>query len=394
MERTRQVAFIATAAALCLQGCTLGRALVHNLPGLDDHGVFASRTIERGEHASRLRTLSRTPAFLADLRVPDGAGGSARLDAFLEDTRTAAFLVLHEDRVVYERYAPDHDATSMLNSFSIAKAIVGTLAGIALAEGRIASLDDPVTRYRPEFSGTPYGAVTLRQLLTMTSGVVEASGLLPGNARFYYGDDLHALAAREVARAPSAQRWHYSNADVQMLGFVIESATGLPLSRYLAEKLWKPLGMESPALWSLDREGGAEKAFCCVRARARDFARFGLLYLNGGRWQGRDVVQAAWAARKVLAGESTATGDVHRHLWWTPPGGDGDFYAYGHNGQYLYVNPAARTVVVKFSQGSRVDPVPAFRAIARELRSPLRVAEIERLSAEPLALGPAVRGHR
>ncbi len=393
MERARQVA-LTVASALLLQGCTLGRALVHNFPGLDDQDVFASRTIERAPQASRLRALSRTPGFLTALRVPDGSGGDARLDDFLDDTRTVAFVVLHEDRIVYERYAEGHTAASLLNSFSIAKAIVGTLAGIALAEGRIASLDDPVARYRPEFAGTPYGSVTLRQLLTMTSGVLESPGLLPGNARYYYGDDLHALAAREAVRATSAQRWRYSNADVQVLGFVIEAAVGQPLSRYLAERLWAPLGMESPALWSLDREGGTEKAFCCVRARARDFARFGALYLNEGRWRGHVVVPAAWAARQVLAGEATATDDVHRHLWWTPPGGVGDFYAYGHDGQYVYVHPAARTVIVRFSTGSRRDPVPAFRAIARELQSPRRLAEIERLAAEPLALGPAVHGHR
>lgn len=383
MERAKQVA-LAAAAALCLQSCTLGRALVHNFPALDDHSVFASRAIARPDTSSPLRMLARVPGFLSELQVP-GAGGTARLDQYLEDTRTVAFVVLHEHRLVLERYAKGRDARSLVNSFSIAKAVVGSLAGIALAEGRIASLEDRVERYRPELAGTPYGAATLRELLTMTSGVADGPALLPERARYYYGEDLLALAESAVARDAARGHWRYSDADVQVLGFVLERAAGMPLSEYLAARLWKPLGMESDALWSLDREGGTEKAFCCLRARARDFARFGLLYLQRGLWQGVQLVPASWAARAVLPGAVTPAGDVHRHLWWSPGDDEGDFYAYGHNGQYLYVHPRSRTVIVKFSETARQDPIPAFRAIARALESPENVAELDRLDARGTA---------
>lgn len=120
-----------------------------------------------------------------------------------------------------------------------------------------------------------------------------------------------------------------------MLGYVLEVAVGTSLSMYLAEKLWVPLGMEAGALWSLDREGGMEKAFCCINARARDFARFGLLYASGGRWKGKQILPADWAALAALPAVATRGGYEHRHLWWVPPGEVGDFYAYGHEGQYL-----------------------------------------------------------
>ena len=127
-----------------------------------------------------------------------------------------------------------------------------------------------------------------------------------------------------------------------MLGFVLEAAVGKNLSAYLAEKLWKPLGMEAPALWALDREGGSEKAFCCVSARARDFARFGRLFLERGHANGAQLLPAAWSNPAAFPGTRTLDHYMHRHLWWFPEGQEGDYYAYGHNGQYVYVNPAAR----------------------------------------------------
>ena len=376
----------ATLAALAmLQGCTLARTIVHNGADLDDHRIFANRTIPATGSPSPMRQLPRVPGFMAQLRVPDEHGTGHDLDRYLEDTRTAAFVVMRDDRVVYERYSRGFDGESLLNSFSIAKSIVATLVGVAVSEGRL-DLDHTVASYRPDFAGTPYGSVTLRRLLDMTSGMADASSYLPGRAQYYYGDDLREVVARSVPEPRGGNGWRYSEADVQVLGFVLEAATGMRVSEYLAEKLWKPLGMESPALWALDREGGIEKTFCCVSARARDFARLGRLFLDSGRWNGRQVVPADWAERRVIAGIRTDDGYLHHQLWWEPPGDEGDFLAYGHNGQYLYVNPASRVVIVKFSETMRQDPVPMFRTISAALREPRHLAEIERIEAATFAL--------
>jgi CubicO group peptidase (beta-lactamase class C family) len=373
-------------ASILATGCTAVKTVVHNFADLDDHRIFANRTVESARDVSALRTLSRVPRFVAEMRVPDERGATRRLDEYLDETRTAAFIVMRDDRIVYERYGRGFDERSLLNSFSIAKSIMATLVGIAVAEGRIASLDATVAHYRPELAGTPYGAVTVKSLLTMTSGMGDRPSLLPGRAQYYYGDDLHAVieGARPESRAENG--WRYSEADVQVLGFVLEAAVGQTVSSYLSEKLWKPLGMESEALWAMDRDGGMETTFCCISARARDFARFGRLYLQNGEWGGAQVVPASWTARTVLPGLRTLDGYTHRHLWWMPDGNEGDFYAYGHNGQYVYVNPAARTVIVKFSETNRQDPLAMFRAIAGSLKSTDRVAEIERLAAPAVAL--------
>jgi CubicO group peptidase (beta-lactamase class C family) len=411
MGWTKRLAILATLAGL--QACTLTKTVVHNFADLDDHRIFANREVAGPAQVSPLRGLRQEPWFLAGLAVPDETGaepGKTRtLDDYLAHTRTAAFVVLHEDRVVLERYGRGYDRHSLLNSFSIAKAVMSTLVGIALSEGRIASLDTTVASVCPEFAGKPYGAATVRELLTMTSGVADAPSLLPGRAEVYYGDDLRDLALRaQPQHAPATQAsqttqtthahpWRYSETDVQVLGFVLERAVGMPVSQYLAARLWQPLGMESKALWALDREGGSEKAFCCLSARARDFARFGQLMRDGGRVNGRQIVPAEWAARSVLPAIDAHNRHLHQHLWWTPQGQEsgqgalggqgprGDFYAYGHNGQYLYVNPAARLVIVKFSETNRQDPVPMFRALADAVTAPQHLAEIDRLDAPLLA---------
>lgn len=378
-----------------LQACTAVKTIAYNFADLDDHRIFANRQVAQPAQTSPLRRLQQEPAFVAGLTVPGEKDTTWRLDDYLDHTRTAAFVVLHNDRVVFERYGRGYSEHSLLNSFSIAKAIVSSLVGIALDEGRITSLDTTVASVCPEFLGTAYGTVTVRQLLTMTSGVVDASSLLPGRAQIYYGDDLRGLAlqAQPSSADPSVetQGWRYSETDIQVLGFVLERAVGMPVSEYLAAKLWQPLGMESPALWALDREGGSEKAFCCVSARARDFARFGQLMRDGGRWNGRQLVPAAWAARSVLPGFEALDRHTHQHLWWTPHGGRGDFYAYGHNGQYLYVNPTARLVIIKFSETNRQDPVPMFRALADALMAPTHLAEIDRLDTPLVAQQLAAR---
>ena len=382
MNPTQLIAALTTAA--CIPGCTFTKTVMHNFADLDDHRIFANRAVAAAPEASTLESVPTVPGFVTRLRVPDETGAVHDLDRYLDDTSTAAFIVMREGRIVYERYARGYDERSLLNSFSIAKSIVATLVGIAHGEGAIASLDDTVGKYRPELAHLPYGRVTIRSLITMTSGMGDRPSMLPGRAQYYYGDDLHAVIEGAQPETRPANGWRYSEADVQVLGFVLEAAVGKPVSEYLAAKLWQPLGMESPAQWAMDRAGGSEKAFCCISARARDYARLGRLFLDAGRWNGVQVVPVEWATHAVVEGVRTLDGYTHRHLWWMPDG-QGDYYAYGHNGQYLYVNPRARVVIAKFSETNRQDPVPAFRAIADALRAPANLAELDRLFATRLA---------
>lgn len=177
MNLTKHIAAIA--AIGCIQGCTAVKTVVHNFADLDDHLIFSNRAIEPATTPAALRTLPRVPGFIAALQVPDEDGRLQPLDHYLDATSTAAFVVMRDDRIVYERYSRGFDANSRFNSFSIAKSIMATLVGMAVADGRISSLDATVADYRPDFVGTAYGGIRLRHLLSMTSGVGDAPSILP-----------------------------------------------------------------------------------------------------------------------------------------------------------------------------------------------------------------------
>lgn len=194
---------IAAVAVLgCLEGCLPVKTLVHNFADLDDHRIFANRPVAPPAKASHLRRAAAPGVPLERFSVPNGHGTHMPLEDYLDETRTVAFVVLRGDQIVYERYARGYDARSLLKSFSIAKAIVATLVGIAVAEGRIPSLGVRVGDFRPELAGSPYGAVRLNSLLTMTSGMADAPAVVPGRAQYYYSEDLHETVSFATQRLP------------------------------------------------------------------------------------------------------------------------------------------------------------------------------------------------
>ncbi len=169
-------------------------------------------------------------------------------------------------------------------------------------------------------------------------------------------------------------QYRYRESDVQALAFVLEAATGRKLAEHLSEKLWRPLGMEADGQWSLDHPDGSEKAFCCLSARARDFARFGMLYANGGAVSGRQVLPVGWIALAASGRSRAYKNWDHGRLWWHPADDAGDFVAYGYKGQNIYISPEARVVIVKFSERRQPDPLPLFRGIAQALNAQSQAA--------------------
>lgn len=216
---------------------------------------------------------------------------------YLDSLHTVSFLVFHHDSIVFESYRDGWNDTLTSNIYSATKTIVGLLAGIALDEGKIHSLDDPVSRYLPTYIQGMQADVTLRHLLTMSGGMAwdEAyASLFSVTTHGYYGNDLYDLVTGlKVIEKPGVQ-YSYRSGETQLLAFVIEAATGQTLSEYAEEKLWKPMQAERDAYWSLDKKDGDEKAFCCFHTTARDAARFARLLLHRGNWQGRQLVSEAY----------------------------------------------------------------------------------------------------
>ena len=260
------------------------QALIHWMPVIDDLETFHRHTVHHNPN-----DVWRWP-LAADYNYYQLTEADAH---YLDSLHTVSFLVIRHDSIVFESYRDGWNDTLTSNIYSATKTIVGLLTGIALDEGKIHSLDDPVSRYIPAYTKGMQSDVTLRHLLTMSGGMAwdEAyASLFYVTTHGYYGNDLYDLVTNlEVVDKPGVQ-YSYRSGETQLLAFVIEAATGQTLSDYAEEKLWKPMQAERDAYWLLDKEDGDEKAFCCFHTTARDVARFARLLLHRGNWQGRQLV--------------------------------------------------------------------------------------------------------
>jgi CubicO group peptidase (beta-lactamase class C family) len=363
---------------------TLARALIWLQADVGDQRRFPARPIPAGDRPSSLPTGPQR-----DLSV---AGGP--LDDMLRGTDTRAFVVVHRDRVVFERYDGGASARTLETSFSVAKSFVSTLVGIAIAQHRIASATDPVTDYLPELAQRDprFRRITLSDLLSMRSGLRyrESGGPWPwGDDTYtYYGIDLRKEALeRTRIEQPPAQRWHYNNYNPLLLGLVLERATGQSVSAYTTRALWRPLGAAQDASWSLDSERSQfEKLESGVNATARDYARFGLLFLHDGRFNGRRIVARAWVRAATRARTPTDYPNGYGYFWWIDGRRPGCFYAFGNYGQYVYVDPLARVVVVRLGSDwgyGNERWLTTFRAIADQLADERGQATAVRIARHP-----------
>ena len=351
---------------------TLARAMIWRESDVGDQHRFPARRIPAGARASPLPV-----GVEADL-VADGEG--TELDGFLRETDTLAFVAVHEDRLVYERYFDGATRESLQTSFSAAKSFVSTLVGIAIDAGLIKTIEDPVTDYVPELTerDPDFRNITLRDLLTMSSGIRYREGGFPSlgdDTYTYYGVDLRDIALNRVRMdGQPGLTWQYNNYNALLLGLVLERATGTSVSNFMARRLWGPLGAEADATWSLDSErSGFEKMESGVNARPVDYARFGLLFLHNGEWNGRRIVSADWVRAATGAEPATDSAYYHgyRYFWWLDVNHPGRYYAMGKYGQYIYVAPDADTVVVRVGRDWGVDNVTwlaAFRDVADQLK--------------------------
>lgn len=329
---------------------TFARALVWREADVGDQDRFPARRIPTGQRVSPL-----PEGGVVDLLAPDGDGGTVtRLEDFLSENDTRAFLVVHDDRLVYERYFHGSSRNTLETSWSVAKSFVSTLIGIAIDDGLISGVDEPVTDHVPELAerDARFEQITLRDLLTMTSGLRYEESDLPwagDDTLTYYGIDLRdvALERTEIERPPG-QEWLYNNYNPLLLGLVLERATGETVSEYMSTALWRPLGAASDATWSLDSEdSGFEKMESGLNATALDYARFGLLFLHGGRWAGERIVSNEWVRTATAPRTATEYASGYGFFWWTDSERRGNFYALGNYGQYIYVAPEASTVIVR-----------------------------------------------
>ena len=352
-------------------GCTTYRIVRYRQPDARNQGMFPSRLVRKADRPFEFATAptQRTDLDTVTVRAPDNR--RIPFQQYMADYSVLAFLIIRNDTILYERYRDGMTAQTIHSSFSMAKSVLSALVGIALAEGAIKSLDQPVSDYLPYLRGKPaYDGVTIRHLLEMKSGLRYTrtgngwwSDFRSDEAHVYYAANLRNAvsdARREIA---PGTKWVYKDTDANLLGLVVSAATQQTIATFSEERLWRRIGTEHDATWSLDRRDGDENVASGFNATARDFARFGRLFLNGGAWDGTQIIPGAWVAASVGVDSSRREPEIstwwqmqHTLYWWhpiQPPAGE--FYADGSHGQRIYVDPKTRTIIVQLANKSNQD---------------------------------------
>jgi CubicO group peptidase (beta-lactamase class C family) len=358
--------------------------------------VFPVRRIQRSGPAFKfpeeLRELNASYKF---------KGETKNVDGFLERTVTTSFLVIKDDKIVSERYFLGATKDTAHTSMSVAKSFVSALVGIAIDEGLVEGVDRPISDYVPKLKGSGYDGVAIKHVLQMSSGVKfdeEYDNLFSDiNTLFVevfgFGKPIDDYMADLETEFPPGQTSYYRSCDTQALGMLISAVTGKTVSEYLEEKIWSKLGMEYDASWCTD-PNGIELAFGFLNATPRDFAKFGVLYLHNGNWNGEQIVSEAWVRESVVPdnpnlqpgpkGEEFWTfGNLgYQYQWWIPDNPDGDYMALGVWGQYIYVYPKENLVVVKTSidpdfEANNYEHDDETVAICRSIAAHLNVLKVD-----------------
>src|SRR5699024_10702936 len=269
------------------------------------------------------------------------------LESYIEENRVGGIVVLQDDKIKLEVYGEGVNKNTLWTSYSVAKSISSLLVGVALKEGDISSLDDKLEKYIPELKGKDYGKVSVRQLLTMTSGIDWNEDYADPNsdvAQMYLqpceGEVAHILPymkSLEFSHQPG-EKWNYSTGETDLVGILIQKATGKDMGTYLSEKIWKPWGMQQCAFWLADECSDMNIGGSGLSASVRDYARLGTLMLKDGKIDGESLVSDEWLADATsLLYQVNDQGGGYGYLWWK--NSDGSYAAHGIFGQMIYVNP-------------------------------------------------------
>jgi CubicO group peptidase (beta-lactamase class C family) len=362
--------------------------------------------VEQFEHFNRLAEIfphHTMNASTTPYRIPVGdklvlpsthsyAGKVQDSDKFLRETDTVAMLVIEKGKLRYENYWLTGGEDVNWMSMSVGKSFVSAMVGIALEEGLINSVEDPITRYVPDLSGSAYDEVRIKDILQMSSGARwnedysdPDSDIMRYAQAFGSGGSLDAFTATLVREREPGTFNYYNSTDTQALGMLLVNVTGKPLADYAEEKLWQPLGMQDSAYWITD-DAGMEMAAGGLQVTARDYAKLGLLYLNNGNWNGVQIVPEDWVHDSVTPDAPHVMPGVHEdfplgygYQWWLPESDEGEYAAIGVYNQFIYVNPTRNLVIVKLSANNaygttnteasyrELESIELFREIGRSL---------------------------
>ncbi|MDJ0552920.1 MAG: serine hydrolase [Microcoleaceae cyanobacterium MO_207.B10] len=356
---------------------------VKNFRSMDK--VFPSKVIHRPvkpyNFQENLRDLNISYNFQDETR---------RMADFLQRTGNTGFLIVKNDIIVYEKYSLGYKKSDKKTSWSVAKGFISALIGIAVNEGYIESINDPITKYMPELKVSGYNNVPIKHILQMSSGINFSEAYEDKSSDinellyklFLYMRPMEKVILNYSAKRASGEYFEYVSLNTQILGLLLRRVTGEDIVSYLEKKLWQPMGAESDAYWLTDMYG-TEVTFCGMNCTLRDYAKFGLVYLHNGYFNGKQIIPKSWVKESIIPDSSYlqpgATDEMYfrwgyQYHWWIPEGSNGDYCATGAWGQYIYINPEKNFVGVKTGSSNSIlrsiddlETVVLFRAIANEL---------------------------
>lgn len=343
-----------------LQGCYVGKTLLYQTAGIYDFKIFKNNIV-----ATNIPQAIPKSAFYNRKSFPEG------ILPLAEKLKTTAFVVIKDDSLIFEQYWNEANDSTISNSFSMAKSLVSLLVGFAIQDGFIKSVDQYACEFLPEFSHGCKKHIRIRDLLTMSSGLAwDESYVNPfgKTAKAYYGRNLYKQMTRLNVSQTPGYTFKYLSASTQILGLLITKATGKSLSQYLSEKLWQPLGAEHQALWSIDRKGGNEKAYCCFNATARDYAKIGLFGLHEGNWKGKQLLSGEYIKQSFtpasnLSDKDGNSVDFYGYQWWILNYKNMKInMACGLYGQYIIMIPQKKLVIVRLGHKTSNQSIGHFNA--------------------------------
>ncbi len=363
------------------------RNLIANIP--NNRNVLFWTVPQRD---AAFRALDSLPALAKSNIIESGdtvrpmpAGAPLKIgmdvDAYMKTQRTAGLVIVQGGKVRLEKYGLGFTAQGKWTSFSVAKSLTSTLVGAAIKDGYIKSIDDKVSVYIPDLKGSVYDDVSVKQLLTMTSGVKWNEDYGDKNsdvAKFNEhtaepGIDVTVSYMRKLPReAPAGTKWVYKTGETNLIGVLVSSATKKKPSDYLSEKIWAPYGMEQDASWLLGSTGH-EISGCCIQASTRDFARFGMFIMGGGKIAGQSILPDGWLAKATTSQvDFGLSSEGYGYQWWT--NSDGSFAAQGIFGQGIFIDPKRDLVIASNSNWPKATGPRALGALREEFYKSVQVA--------------------
>jgi len=352
MIPTKNILSLLVLLCLVASSCTnvqyATRVVFRNVPSTKDHKKFPKKTIQKADTPYYFEEGTKSEEAVIEERLKD-AFEVDNIDDYLRKMKTSAFIVITDNKIVFERYYNKHSRASMQTSFSIAKSVTSLLIGKAIAEGKINSIEDPITNYLPELleRDANFQEVSIQDLLLMCEKICHRQ--IWDGLKSYYYPDLESLVLNKLHLISSCKHdshW-YNNYHTILLGLILKRTTGVDASKYFEQHIWSKIGTEADASWSTDKKGFPMMA-AGINARAIDFAKIGKLVLDNGDWEKESVIDKEWIHKTT----QILTERYYNYHWFNSENINSekqlvDFYAQGVWGQILYISPSLNTIILR-----------------------------------------------